>query len=86
MRRQDAPDAVAAQAVRVRSARTTRRVAADRKDLPANEGNVPDPTDRERRIAVAAYLRAQARGFDPGFELDDWLAAEREVLDSEPGR
>lgn len=27
-------------------------------------------------IARAAYFRAQARGFMPGHELDDWLAAE----------
>jgi hypothetical protein len=33
---------------------------------------------RQRRIARAAYLRAQARGFAPGEELQDWLQAERE--------
>lgn len=31
------------------------------------------------RIAIAAYFKAQARGFAPGHELDDWLAAEAEV-------
>lgn len=30
-------------------------------------------------VREAAYLRAQARGFAPGHELDDWLAAEHEV-------
>jgi hypothetical protein len=35
--------------------------------------------DRERRIAVAAYLRAERRGFAPGAELEDWLDAEREL-------
>jgi hypothetical protein len=34
---------------------------------------------RHARIALAAYLRAEARGFSPGSELDDWLQAEREV-------
>lgn len=34
--------------------------------------------DRSSRIAVAAYYKAQARGFQPGHELDDWLAAEAE--------
>ncbi len=34
--------------------------------------------DRERRIAVAAYLRAERRGFAPGAELEDWLEAEKE--------
>ena len=34
---------------------------------------------RAARIERAAYQRAQGRGFHPGSELDDWLAAEREV-------
>jgi hypothetical protein len=28
-------------------------------------------------IAQAAYFLAQARGFEPGHELDEWLAAEK---------
>jgi hypothetical protein len=35
--------------------------------------------NREASIALAAYLIAQRRGFAPGHELDDWLAAENEV-------
>ncbi|MGK2913578.1 MAG: DUF2934 domain-containing protein [Porticoccaceae bacterium] len=35
--------------------------------------------DCQQMIAEAAYYRAQARGFAPGCELDDWLAAEAEV-------
>jgi Protein of unknown function (DUF2934) len=31
-------------------------------------------------IAEAAYFRAERRHFQPGFEIDDWLAAEREIL------
>jgi hypothetical protein len=31
-------------------------------------------------IAVAAYYRAERRGFEPGCELEDWLNAEAEVL------
>ena len=30
------------------------------------------------RIAESAYYKAEARGFLPGYELDDWLAAEAE--------
>jgi hypothetical protein len=30
-------------------------------------------------IAIAAYRRAQLRGFAPGHELEDWLDAELEV-------
>ena len=32
-----------------------------------------------RMIAEAAYLRAVQRGFAPGGDVDDWLAAEQEV-------
>jgi hypothetical protein len=30
-------------------------------------------------IRDAAYFRAQARGFAPGGETEDWLAAEQEI-------
>ena len=35
--------------------------------------------DRQRRIRMAAYFKAQKRGFTPGRELDDWLEAEEEI-------
>jgi Protein of unknown function (DUF2934) len=34
---------------------------------------------RHEIIAQAAYLRAERRGFAPGYEIEDWLAAEMEV-------
>jgi hypothetical protein len=34
---------------------------------------------RHEMIARAAYFRAERRGFEPGHELEDWLAAETEV-------
>jgi len=37
------------------------------------------PKPREALIAEAAYFRAQRRGFAPGHEEEDWLAAEAEV-------
>ncbi len=40
--------------------------------------------DRRRLIAEAAYFRAEQRGFIPGYELEDWLAAELEI-DALPG-
>jgi hypothetical protein len=50
----------------------------------AIEGNSlsPDQSDvdaRHRRISEAAYRIAEARGFESGSELDDWLAAERDM-------
>ena len=37
------------------------------------------PDERDALIAEAAYFRAQKRGFAPGHELEDWLAAESEI-------
>jgi hypothetical protein len=34
---------------------------------------------RHSQIAETAYFLSQARGFAPGREFDDWLAAEREI-------
>ena len=43
---------------------------------------------RQQMISEAAYYRAQRRGFAPGRELDDWVAAEAEItgyfLEQEP--
>jgi hypothetical protein len=38
-------------------------------------------TEDERRgmIALSAYLRGERRGFAPGGEAEDWLAAEMEI-------
>jgi hypothetical protein len=70
--------------------RTIRRATAvplpvDPDDLADDdEATVDDPLPREgdaarhRRIAERAYGRAERRGFAPGGELDDWLAAEAE--------
>lgn len=38
-----------------------------------------DPAERAAMVAVRAYFKAEQRGFLPGHELDDWLAAEREI-------
>lgn len=39
--------------------------------------SAPEQNSAEQ-IAFAAYLKAEARGFEPGHELEDWLAAEAE--------
>ena len=56
----------------------------------AHRAKAPEPqaerasaeADREARIRSAAYAAAERRGFVPGQEMDDWLAAER-VIDGE---
>jgi hypothetical protein len=39
----------------------------------------PSATEREEMVRTAAYYRAERRGFAPGYEWEDWLAAEVEV-------
>lgn len=38
-----------------------------------------DAGARRAMTAEAAYYRAERRGFAPGRELDDWVAAEAEI-------
>jgi len=41
----------------------------------------PEHAHDERRLMIeqAAYFRAEERGFAPGYEMQDWLEAEREI-------
>lgn len=41
--------------------------------------NEPEAGDRLQRVATIAYYKAEARGFAPGLEMDDWLQAEAEA-------
>jgi hypothetical protein len=50
--------------------------------MPA-PGTAVSEEDRKGRIAAAAYFKAQARGFAPGRELEDWLEAEAELAQRE---
>jgi hypothetical protein len=40
---------------------------------------VIDPDHRRALIAQVAYYRAERRGFEPGYDAEDWLSAEAEV-------
>ena len=46
-------------------------------DVESCHENIQDV--RFSRIAENAYYKAEARGFEPGHELEDWLAAEGEI-------
>ncbi len=54
-----------------------------RKESPATVVSRPTyiskNNNRLERIALAAYYKAQARGFVPGHEIDDWLEAQAEI-------
>jgi hypothetical protein len=36
--------------------------------------------DKSAEIALRAYYKAEARGYEPGHEIQDWLDAEAEVM------
>lgn len=57
---------------------TTRTRTASAKSHPVPPALV-DQDLRRSMIAQAAYYRAERRGFAPGSETEDWLAAEREI-------
>jgi hypothetical protein len=40
-----------------------------------------NPQFRQQWIAAAAYYQSAARGFSPGYEQTDWLAAEQEYIE-----
>lgn len=50
-----------------------------RKTAETNPTELISPSDRQRMIAEAAYLRAAQRGFQGGDPLADWLAAEADI-------
>ena len=53
-----------------------------------HQQDIGNDIDREEMISVAAYFRAEHRGFAGGDPLDDWLAAEAEIdamLDNSKG-
>ncbi|HYM42947.1 MAG TPA: DUF2934 domain-containing protein [Steroidobacteraceae bacterium] len=52
--------------------------AAARAKRPGSSATVTEEA-RRAMIAESAYLRAERRGFTPGSEDADWLAAEQEV-------
>ena len=42
-------------------------------------GEEASQNDLAQMIAEAAYYRAERRGFVPGYEMEDWIAAEIEL-------
>lgn len=65
-----------------RAAAPRRKVSAKQADCPSDDcpgDSAADPMDRLQMIAVAAYYRAEHRGFSDGDPLADWLGAEAEI-------
>lgn len=45
-------------------------------DVPNRGGQIiVSPEQRHEMVAMAAYLRAEGRGFSPGREIEDWYEA-----------
>lgn len=65
-----------------REATKAETAASKRKATKRKEAAHPHPNmDLDQAIQVEAYFRAEQRGFAPGMELEDWLDAERIVID-----
>ncbi len=53
--------------------------ARKRKKVVTRSSADVEPEARDAMIAEAAYFRSAHRGFEPGHEVDDWLAAESDI-------
>jgi hypothetical protein len=62
-----------------RGTRTSTRTAQPKSKARPLPAALIDQEARRSLIAQAAYYRAERRGFAPGNEAEDWLAAESEV-------
>ena len=53
----------------------------DNDSLYAVDGNEIDENEFRKKVARNAYYRAEKRGFEDGYELEDWFDAEQEIRD-----
>jgi hypothetical protein len=74
----DAPKPADSAPTETAAARSATRTRKSPTDKPVRVVRVT-PEARRALIAETAYLRAEERGFAPGHETEDWLAAEVEV-------
>jgi hypothetical protein len=64
----------------------TQASAGAQADGAQADGAQAEPAAQPTRfesIQMLAYLRAERRGFAPGYDVEDWLAAEQEVAERE---
>ena len=62
-----------------RQTTTTKQATQAKKAKQAKKPSMSSQSDKREDIALAAYYRAQMRGFEPGGDMGDWLEAEREI-------
>lgn len=58
---------------------TTVRGKGGKTARPASSSFAVSAEERWRMVAVAAYHKAEQRGFAPEGSMDDWLDAEKEI-------
>ena len=79
--REDAPEAVEATQARAQpslsDASDTLTVGAQGQG--AIQAAIASSEELGRMVSEAAYFRAEKRGFAPGYEMEDWIAAEIEL-------
>jgi hypothetical protein len=71
--------AAKARAVRSRAGKRPRAAQPTTNSIVTRSSAYMEPEARDAMIAEAAYFRSAHRGFDPGHEVNDWLAAESEI-------
>ena len=71
--------AVNARAVASRSGKRPRRAQPPTNSIVTRTSAYVEPQEREAMIAESAYFRSAHRGFEPGHEVDDWVAAESQI-------
>ena len=64
--------------IKVKSSKATGKVSTSPKSKIESK-EAPNNEDMASRIAVSAYYKAEARGYEPGHEIQDWLEAEAEM-------
>jgi hypothetical protein len=65
--------------VKSRTEKRKRSVQPPNNSIVTRSSAYIEPQVREAMIAESGYFRSAHRGFEPGHEVDDWLAAESEI-------
>jgi len=74
-----ATGAVTARAIKSRAANRKRAAPPPTNSIVTRSSAYVEPQERQAMIAESAYFRSAHRGFEPGHEVEDWLAAESEI-------
>jgi hypothetical protein len=71
--------AVKTRAIKSRTGERPRAVQPPTHSIVTRSSAYVEPHEREAMISESAYFRSAHRGFEPGHEVDDWLAAESDI-------